>query len=123
MIGQIDTLFQRISYVGRNEDTSCIKLVHFYGNTRSSNAVVEGPKSKEELSRDDEGLGEGGGNATPATDSSGVEDIPSELEANFRSTSFDFSSFSLSPLPSLLACFPQSPFEYSTNLASSHCSP
>lgn len=89
---KINTLFQRISYVERNEETNCVKLVHFYGNARTIHTSTEGAavatKSKEDLEVDvtEAACGEGGF-ATPATDSSGVEDIPSELEANFRSAS------------------------------------
>ncbi|GAA5864700.1 hypothetical protein JCM8547_008274 [Rhodosporidiobolus lusitaniae] len=81
---EINTLFERISYVERNEETARVKLVHFYGNARTASpATASGnagaSKSKEEL--DVEGAG---GDATLGTDVSGVDDIPSELEANFR---------------------------------------
>ncbi|GAA5888603.1 hypothetical protein JCM6882_009016 [Rhodosporidiobolus microsporus] len=80
---EINTLFERISYVEQNEDTARIKLVHFYGvkarhPASSSSAAVAGAKEKQ-----DDVDGEGG-EATPGTDSSGVEDIPSELHANFQ---------------------------------------
>jgi hypothetical protein len=101
---QINTLFQRISYVERNEETSCIKLVHFYGNARTTSTnEVAAPKAKEET--ETVAIEGGSGNATPATDSSGVEHIPPELESNFRRA---FSSLSFPLLVDVLT-FPRPP--------------
>ncbi|GAA6032072.1 hypothetical protein JCM8097_007054 [Rhodosporidiobolus ruineniae] len=81
---EINTLFERISYVEQNEDLARVKLVHFYGQSSSASRLttggaVDATKSKEEIGVED-------GEATPeqGTGMSSVDDIPSELEANFR---------------------------------------
>ncbi|GAA5998495.1 APC family permease [Rhodotorula paludigena] len=95
---EINTLFRRILYVQQNETTSRIKLVHFYGAARpvvaasrsGSPAAEAGDKEEVELDgpavdlpqlnhsgdeADKEGAGPYAG---------GLEELPSELEANFR---------------------------------------
>ncbi|BGP17752.1 hypothetical protein JCM10213v2_005794 [Rhodosporidiobolus nylandii] len=114
---EINTLFSRISYVEQNEETACIKLVHFYGSNSTSRrpslpsivfppaslaaGVGEGAKSKEDLED-----GEGDGAETPqiGTADSGVDEIPSELEANFRILDEAFPSITIDLL------FLQAPF-------------
>ncbi|GAA5889213.1 hypothetical protein JCM5296_005836 [Sporobolomyces johnsonii] len=69
---EINTLFQRILYVQRNEETSCVKLVHFYGPVGAGGGGVKANAGSTE-----DAVGQGG---RPE----GIEKIPSELEANFR---------------------------------------
>ncbi|GAA5987220.1 hypothetical protein JCM11641_006064 [Rhodosporidiobolus odoratus] len=88
LCAQINTLFQRISYVARNEETDRIKLVHFYGGERSTPSA-QGGRKKEEVVDGESGhpaKGRANGGETPqvGTAESGVDEIPSELEANFQ---------------------------------------
>ncbi|GAA6057615.1 hypothetical protein JCM3770_004995 [Rhodotorula araucariae] len=101
---EINTLFQRILYVQRNETTARVKLVHCYGGGAAATVrpvtalhapdPVPADGDREELSHGShavpqvaggvaetqvEGKGEGGAEWVGAAD-----DIPSELEANFR---------------------------------------
>ncbi|GAA5832315.1 hypothetical protein JCM11251_006406 [Rhodosporidiobolus azoricus] len=75
---EINTLFERILYVEQNEDTACIKLVHFYGAKSRPSSSAGNKKADGEADVDGEDVTPGG------TDSSGVEAIPSELHANFQ---------------------------------------
>ncbi|GAA5902217.1 hypothetical protein JCM8208_002507 [Rhodotorula glutinis] len=106
---EINTLFRRILYVQQNETTSRIKLVHLYGGASSAAAtapagssgapsrVVSNESSPtpdvdvEELATEATGRGvpqldggSGGGGKEEGQVGGGVDEIPSELEANFR---------------------------------------
>ncbi|BGP01506.1 hypothetical protein NBRC10513v2_005148 [Rhodotorula toruloides] len=93
---EINTLFERILYVQKNETTSMIKLVHFYGPQSSTSATGQ----TEKVDNGEEAAVESSGGATvtvgQATDSTSpqdgrgdaraddLDDIPSELTPNWR---------------------------------------
>ncbi|BGP49658.1 hypothetical protein JCM10450v2_005561 [Rhodotorula kratochvilovae] len=108
---EINTLFQRILYVQRNETTARIKLVHFYGGSGTTAAAGAASRAasaqstpappdgdKEELALGaagvvpqlasgvaELGMDRGGKEGEGAAQAVGaVDEIPSELEANFR---------------------------------------
>ncbi|BGP60629.1 hypothetical protein NBRC10512_007753 [Rhodotorula toruloides] len=93
---EINTLFERILYVQKNETTSRIKLVHFYGPQSASNPAAQAEKVD---SGEEEAVESSGGATVTSTsitaarvpqDGHGdvraddLDDIPSELTPNWR---------------------------------------
>ncbi|GAA6016219.1 hypothetical protein JCM10207_000435 [Rhodosporidiobolus poonsookiae] len=102
---ELNTLFERISYVERNEETACVKLVHFYGSngSRAASSTAVAADAAQKKSADGEAGAEEDGDLT-GTGRSGVDEIPSELESNFRLLDEAFPSITIDLL------FLQAPF-------------